>query len=315
MPTTVFAEEHQTLRSTVRRLVADRLTALADAAERGAAVHVEALELTTELRGLPDVLAEVVVAEELGRLRSGGLLAVLLDAALLVDLGHPTVPAAVARVGDVAVTDDTADGTLPMVVGGAVARTLVVLSAGIAVELGDGCDAEPAGALHGLRGGALADVVVRSAHAQPVEVSAQALRRAELREAAAAVAGGWQTFDDAHAYAGQRTAFGRPIGAFQVNRHALAEMATWLTAAEALVHDTAWALATAVDGPNADTATARFVAGRAARRVADVCLQLHGGYGYTMDFDVQRAWRDTRALAIGDDERRARLVAGTGARS
>ena len=312
MPTSPFAEQHQALRSSVRRLVAERLEPLAQAAERGGAVHAEALELSAELRGLSDPLADVVVAEELGRLRSGGLVAVLLGAALAGDLDAGAAPGAVARRGDLQVTGDSADGYLPMVVGGAAVRWLVVLDAGVTVELTAECAVEPTEALHALRGGALADVIVRSAPCRPIRIRDMPLRRAELREAATAVAGAWQTFDDAHTYAGQRTAFGRPIGAFQVNRHALAEMATWLTAAEALVHDTAWGMATGSGATSADTATARLVAGRTARRVTDMCLQLHGGYGYTMDFDVQRAWRDSRALAVGDQARQSRIVPPAG---
>ena len=309
MPTSPFAEEHATLRATVRRMVTERLEPLAQAAEQSEQVHAEALRLTSDVRGFSDdVLAEVVVAEELGRLRSGGLVAVLLDAALLAEIGVEG-PAAIARGGDVRVSDGTADGDLPMVVGGATARQVVVLDAGLRIELNDSCAVQPLGALHALRGGAVADIAVRSAACHPVVVTGDQLRRAELREAAAAVAGAWVAFSDAHAYAGQRTAFGRPIGAFQVNRHALAEMATWLTAAEALVHDTAWSLAHGTDAA-ADTATARKVAGRTARRVTDMCLQLHGGYGYTMDFDVQRAWRDARASAVGDDQRRAGVMPG-----
>jgi alkylation response protein AidB-like acyl-CoA dehydrogenase len=306
MPTSAFAEEHEALRATVRRLVSERLAPLAEAAEHGAAVHIEALELAADLRELPDVLADVVVAEELGRMRSGGLVAVLLDAALLADVGCDG-PGAVARDGEVRVSGDVADGELSTVVGGAVASRLLVLDAGVVVELDERCEVRPAVAPHALRGGAVADVSVRAAPCRDVAATTEARGRAELREAAAAVAGAWQTFDDAHAYAGQRAAFGRPIGAFQVNRHAIAEMATWLTAAEALVHDTAWAMASGGGAPAVDTAAARLVAGRTARHVADRCLQLHGGYGYTMDFDVQRAWRDARALVTGDAERRTRL--------
>lgn len=312
MPTSAFAEEHDALRSTVRRLVAEQLAPLAPAAERGEAVHAQALRLSDDLRGLPDVLADVVVAEELGRLRSGGLVAVLLDAALLAEVGIGE-PGAVVRHGDVQVSGATADGSLPMVVGGAVARLMLVIDQDVVIELSPACAVEPVGDAHALRGGAVADVEVRNAPCQALPVPAEVLDRAALREAAAAVAGGWQTFADARNYAGQRRAFGRPIGAFQVNRHALAELATWLTAAEALVHDTAWVLVQRGGRASAATATARLVAGRTARRVAEVCLQLHGGYGYTTDFDVQRAWRDARALAVGDAHRQAAVLSQEGA--
>jgi hypothetical protein len=200
-------------------------------------------------------------------------------------------------------------GRLPFLVAGQIARHCLAPSAGIVISAASGWVATPVTAVHALRGAALADVALDGAPAAPVDVSPDLLRRNELRAAAAAVAGAWVTFDDARRYAGERLAFGRPIAKFQVNRHALVELATWLTAAEALVHDTAFELAS---GRVADTATARLVAGRTARRVADVAVQLHGGYGYTSEFDVSRAWRDTRALAIGDDGRRHEILAGIG---
>ena len=312
MPTSPFAEEHETLRATVRRLVDDRLAGLATAAEHGAPVHGEVLELCSDALGLGDPLADVVVAEELGRLRSGGLVALLLDAALLADLGVDPTHAAVAHRGELVVSGVTARGHLPMVVGGALAQRVLVLGAQVVIEVPPAGRAAPAREPHGLRGGGLADVTLELAPCRAVEIDDELLRRAELREAAAAVAGAWQTFDDARRYAGERTAFGRPIGTFQVNRHALAELATWLTAAEALVHDAAWALASRGGATARDTAAARLFAGRTARQVADMSLQLHGGYGYTMDFDVQRAWRDARALALGDTARRTRVLSGTG---
>lgn len=312
MPTSPFAEEHQTLRTSVRRLVDDRLAGLATAVEQGASVHGEALELCAEVRGLGDTLADVVVAEELGRLRSGGLVALLLNAALLTDLGIETPHAAVAHPGDVVVSGATAHGHLPMVVGGALAQRVLVPDAQVLIEVSPAERFAPTRGPHGLRGGAVADVTFEQAPCRAVEVDDELLRRAELRDAAAAVAGAWQTFDDVRHYAGERTAFGRPIGAFQVNRHALAELATWLTAAEALVHDAAWALASGRGVAAHQTAAARLFAGRTARRVADMSLQLYGGYGYTMDFDVQRAWRDARALALGDTARRARVLSQTG---
>ncbi len=72
------------------------------------------------------------------------------------------------------------------------------------------------------------------------------------------------------------------------------------------MHDTAETLAR--DG-SGDTAAARLYAGRVAVAVADRVLQLHGGYGYTTDFDAERAWRDAHALSLGDLTLRARLTA------
>jgi alkylation response protein AidB-like acyl-CoA dehydrogenase len=306
MPTVPFAEEHDTLRRSVARLVDERLAPLAAKAEAGAPVHAEAVAAIADLRHLDDVLADVVVAQELGRVRSGGLVAVLLDNLLAADVGtQPAEVVAVARRADLRLDGEHGDGVLLSLVGGAVASAGLVVEHRVVVHADDGWEATPLSSPHALRGGALADVTLRHAAVRPVAVPSAVLQRAELREAAAAVGAGWVTFHDAVQYAGQRTAFGRPIGRFQVNRHALSEIATWLTAAEALVHDCAWALATR---GAADTAAARLAAGSALRQAADVCLQLHGGNGYTTDFDAQRAWRDGRALAVGDDVRRQAVL-------
>lgn len=312
MPTSPFAHEHAALRDSVRRLVAQRLGSLAPAAESGEDVHAEALRLSAPFRALGDVLADVVVAEELGRLRSAGLVAVLLDAALVHDAGLGEAPVAVVRRHRARLGERVADGELPAVIGGRRAQRFLLLSEEAVVELTAACEVDAAARSHSLRGAALADVSLQAAPWSAAPVTGEVRALAELREAASLVGGAWQTFDDALSYAGQRTAFGRPIGKFQVNRHALAELATWLTAAEALVHDTAAALADGATPDRAAGAAARMTAGRTARRVADVAVQLHGGYGYTMAFDVQRAWRDARASAVGDDDRRSVISGARG---
>jgi alkylation response protein AidB-like acyl-CoA dehydrogenase len=307
MPTTPFAAEHDALRDTMRRLVEGPLGEAAAAAEAGGTPHAAAFGRLDELGvvGLDDVLAEVVVAEQLGTLRSGGLIAVLLDALLTSSLSLPPLQTAVARDATVTVTDAGATAVVPFVAGGGLADRCLILDQRLVVSL------EPGGITGlgrpiALRGSAPASLRFDDADYEHVDVPGPALRRAELREAAAAVGAAWRTWSDASAYAQQREAFGRPISKFQVNRHALADLATRITAAEALVHDTAYALA--ADGA-ADTAAARLYAGRLYGDVADRAVQLHGGYGYTTEFDVERAWRDARALRAGDLTLRARLTA------
>ena len=294
---TPFAPEHDALRDSVRRLVDGPLAALADAAEHGEAVHREVLHRCDELGlfALGDVLAEVAACEELGRLRSGGLVALLLDAMLADDLGvtDPDGPVTIVRDATAVTADDGVSGVLPFVVGGLLARRCLLPDLGLLLDCDEGWQAVAVAAPHALRGGAVAAVTLDGAPAKPVDVPPDALRRYELREAAAAVGAARAAFDGAAAYAQQREAFGRPIARFQVNRHALAETATHITAAEALVHDTAWRWA---NGDTVDLAAARLYSARVAVAAADRMLQLHGGYGYTTAFDAQRAWRDARAL-------------------
>ena len=305
MPTTPFQPEHQALRDTARRLVDGPLDTLATQAEAGGLPHAEALRLCAEVGAfeLDDVLAEIVIAEELGRLRSGGLVAVLLDAMLTSEVGVAST--AVARSSTLELDGEHATGELPFVPGAQVADRCLVADNGIVFEL-SAAVVTPVARSHSWRGAGAAGIVVDRIPVERVDLG-PLVQRAELREAAATVGGAWRTWQGARTYAQQREAFGRPISRFQVNRHALAVAATKITAAEALVHDTAWQWS---NGDAVDPAAARLYAATVAVDVADLAVQLHGGYGYTTEFDPQRAWRDAHALRLGDDGRRRRVRTG-----
>ena len=304
MPTTPFLPEHEALRDVVRKLVEGPLAQAAEAAEAGATDIDQTLRQCAGLGllDLDDVLAQVVVAQELGRLRSGGLVARVLDAMTTTPLGLDAT--AVVRSAQVSVDHTGTNGVLPFVVGGQTAGRCLLLDRAVVLDLG-GATIEPAERAHAWRGAAAARITLDGAPTEQLELAPSVGAHAELREAAAAVGSSQRTFEEATTYAQQREAFGRPIGRFQVNRHALADAATKIAAAEALVHDTAWRLA---GGGEAETAVARLYAGRVANEVADRAVQLHGGYGYTSAFDASRAWRDAHALRAGDDERRRRLA-------
>jgi len=116
--------------------------------------------------------------------------------------------------------------------------------------------------------------------------------------AVGSVAGAQYCFDITLEYAKQRQAFGRPIGSFQVNRHKFADMLTWIQAARSLVYHTIWLL---VNGKECrkEIAMCKIFACEAAVKIADMCIQIHGGYGYMMEYEVQRIWRDQRVQPIG----------------
>ncbi|PZR17481.1 MAG: acyl-CoA dehydrogenase [Archangium gephyra] len=99
-------------------------------------------------------------------------------------------------------------------------------------------------------------------------------------------------------YTKQRSAFGQSIAKFQVTRHKLAEMATDLECARQLTYH-ALRLHAAGEWALAQTAMAKKLATEMCCRVADASLQLHGGAGYMMEFDIQRHWRDARLGPIG----------------
>src|SRR6266542_1998263 len=116
--------------------------------------------------------------------------------------------------------------------------------------------------------------------------------------ALAAVAAAERTLELAMGYARERKAFGRPVGRFQVWRHRFADLATEIAAARSLTY---YALRKIVAGEDAvrEVSMAQWFATELDWKVADEALQVHGGYGYMMEYPVQRAWRDSRLGPIG----------------
>ena len=116
--------------------------------------------------------------------------------------------------------------------------------------------------------------------------------------ALAAVAAADRTLELATGYAEERSAFGRPVGRFQVWRHRFADLATEIAAARSLNYQ---ALRKVVAGEEAvrEVSMAKWYACELDWKVADEALQVHGGYGYMMEYPVQRAWRDARLGPIG----------------
>ncbi|MGH2813452.1 MAG: acyl-CoA dehydrogenase family protein [Actinomycetota bacterium] len=113
-----------------------------------------------------------------------------------------------------------------------------------------------------------------------------------------AVAGAARTYEMAKRYALERKAFGREVGHFQVWRHRFADMASEVEMVRALTYH---ALRLFVHGVPcvSEVSMAKYLASDVAFKVADEALQVHGGYGYMMEFPVQRAWRDSRLGPIG----------------
>jgi alkylation response protein AidB-like acyl-CoA dehydrogenase len=123
------------------------------------------------------------------------------------------------------------------------------------------------------------------------------LPRERLAIGANALAGAEQVFADTLGYSKQREAFGRPIGSFQHSRFVLAEMATELAVARAFTDR-------AVTEHNSGALSAEEAAmvkwwdTELCNRVADRCVQLHGGYGYMREYPVARAFMDSRVQTI-----------------
>ncbi|MBU1742844.1 MAG: acyl-CoA dehydrogenase family protein [Proteobacteria bacterium] len=105
-------------------------------------------------------------------------------------------------------------------------------------------------------------------------------------------------------YANQREQFGRPIGSFQMIQAKLAEMYTAYVAARALTFQAAAVAAKATRGGKGTdltqmAAAAALFAAEAATKVCSDAIQIHGGYGYCLEFPVQKLWRDAKLFEIG----------------
>ncbi|MCH7659630.1 MAG: acyl-CoA dehydrogenase family protein [Euryarchaeota archaeon] len=103
--------------------------------------------------------------------------------------------------------------------------------------------------------------------------------------------------DDSLAYAGEREQFGGPIGEIQTIQHKLAEMETSLRAARLLTHEAA-RKEDAGEDPRLDASIAKYFASEAAMEITNEAVQIHGGAGYTTDFDVERYYRDAKITTI-----------------
>lgn len=98
-------------------------------------------------------------------------------------------------------------------------------------------------------------------------------------------------------YCKQRTAFGRPISKFQNTQFAIVEMATEIKLGRTFLDKL---VVEHMEGKNivVEVSMAKYWTTEMATRVADRCLQLHGGYGYCEEYPIARAWRDIRVMQI-----------------
>jgi acyl-CoA dehydrogenase len=95
----------------------------------------------------------------------------------------------------------------------------------------------------------------------------------------------------------KREAFGQAVGKFQAIQFKLAEMATKVEAARVLTYQAAWLLDNGRTDPKR-IAMAKWMAGETGVRVTDDALQLHGGYGFINEYDIERFYRDAKIVEI-----------------
>ena len=104
-------------------------------------------------------------------------------------------------------------------------------------------------------------------------------------------------FEAALAWSQERMAFGHPISQFQAIQFMLADMSTEIDAARLLVRKAAWKQDTGARF-SMDAAIAKLFASEMATRVTHKAIQIHGGYGYSREYPVERAYRDARITEI-----------------
>ena len=111
-------------------------------------------------------------------------------------------------------------------------------------------------------------------------------------------------------YAKEREQFGQPIANFQLIQAKLADMYTDLEAARLMAHRSMW-LAQQGKRVSKEAAAALLFTARAAMRAADEALQIHGGWGYLTDFEVEKMWRNAKLgeIGAGTNEIRQLLIA------
>ncbi len=124
------------------------------------------------------------------------------------------------------------------------------------------------------------------------------LSEIRVMTAALAIGLGRRALEDSAGYARDRSAFGRPIGEFQLIAAKLADMATELHAARLLTADAAARL-DAGEAVTTAGAMAKYFATEVCARIVDEATRIHGSYGFAMEYAAQRYFRDARFLLYG----------------
>lgn len=125
----------------------------------------------------------------------------------------------------------------------------------------------------------------------------QCMLDAIIMVAAQAMGGADRALELTVAYAKEREQFDKPIGSFQAISHYLADGATLVEGGRTLVHEAAWARSS---GRSVERLApmAKLFACRSYRDVTAMCEQVHGGYGFTLDYDIQLYFRRAKQLQI-----------------
>ena len=124
------------------------------------------------------------------------------------------------------------------------------------------------------------------------------LRYERLCLSAVRIGAARQAFEYALDYAKTRHQFGKPIGSFQVTQHKFADMKVMLDTSFTMVRRYAWLMENG-KAERADPAVIKYYIAESYKTISDMCLQILGGYGYSMEYPMQRFFRDSRLATIG----------------
>jgi len=151
-----------------------------------------------------------------------------------------------------------------------------------------------------------AEITFKNCRAEPLgradegwSIITQVLDRAAVLIAFEQVGGADRALEMGRDYALDRIAFGRPIGSFQAVKHMLADMYVSATLARSNCYYGAWALSTNASELSEAAASARISATQAFQHCAKNNIQVHGGMGFTWEFDCHLYYRRANALALG----------------
>jgi alkylation response protein AidB-like acyl-CoA dehydrogenase len=169
---------------------------------------------------------------------------------------------------------------------------------------GEGIETKPLSNIDPTRG--QAEIAFKNAKAEPLgragegwSVLTQVLDRAAVLMAFEQVGGADRALEMGRDYALDRIAFGRPIGSFQAVKHMLADMYVSATLARSNSYYGAWALSTNSSELPEAAAGARISATQAFQHCAKNNIQVHGGMGFTWEFDCHMFYRRANATALG----------------
>ena len=126
-----------------------------------------------------------------------------------------------------------------------------------------------------------------------------AIEVGRVNVAARAVGVSTRAFEEAIRYSQERRAFGKPISGHQAVQIHLAEMATTLEAAKLMLYSAA-AKKSSGERSDLDAAMAKLFASEACHEICTKALRVHGGYGYSKEFTIERLYRDAPFLLIGE---------------